>query len=193
MLWQLDWQSVAEGMFWLVLALLALPAAILYKCESLADRAKGRLENERTSFRKVQDNVISQEWQNLSRLHARAVEKDPDESNEHDIAKLSESIKQFRKTINEYGKGLKHTGKWRTRSSILLRGVVSPGICIILSVVLSGLAKSLPETTLRVPLWVTGYPYLYLEHFLLILASAATVLGIYFGVKTLLVTFARSE
>ena len=193
MLWELDWQSVAEGMLWLGLALLALPGAILYKCESLADRAKERLDNQRTSFRKVQDNIISQEYQNLSRLLAKVVDKDPVESNEKDIAELIKPIRQFRKTINKYAKGLKDMGKWRTRSSIFLRGVLCSGICIILSAVLSGLAKSLSESELAVPLWVTGYPWVYLNHFLLILALASTILGIYFGVKTLLVAFARSE
>jgi len=194
--WELDWKFVAEAMFFVGIGLLALPIGIAIACESLASRAKGRLDSERASFRNIQDEVISQEYQKLSQLLTSAINKDPDESNERDIAEFRESIRQFGKMINQYVKGLKNTSKWRTRSSILLRGVLWPGIFIFLTITLSVLARILSDSELWLPIWPQGggqYIYIYLNHLFLILALMFIISGIYFGAKILWVTLARSE
>jgi len=194
MFWELlDWKIIAGAVFWLSLAFFALPGVIASQCESLANRAKGRLSNERASFRKEQGKTISQEYNKLGQLLAGAIKKGPDESKEKDIAECYKSVRRLRKMINKYVKGLKEIARWRTRSSILILGVLCSAIFIFLSASLSGLAWSLGETELIVPLWLTGCPYIYLNHFLLILATVSIILGIYFGAKTLWVTLARSE
>jgi hypothetical protein len=194
MFWEFfDWKIIAQAMFGLSIALFTLPGGIIFKCEYLANRAKGRLSNERASFRKEWGNTIAEEYNKLGQLFARTAEKGSDESEEKDIEECYKSIKRLRKMIIKYVKGLRAINRWRTRSSILKLGVVYSAICLGLSAILSGLAWGLAESDLYLPLWITGCPYIYLNHTLLILAAVSLILGVYFGARTLRVTLARSK
>jgi hypothetical protein len=196
MLWEFNWGLVAEVAFFLSITFLALPLGIAFNCESLAKRAKNRLSKERALFRKEQGNAISREYDRLGQLLAKAAGNGSDESEEKDIVECYKSVRHLRKMIGKYVKGLKDIARWRTRSSILILGVLCSGICIFLSAILSGSAWSLEETELFVPVWYSGYSHfycVYLNHFLLILAAVSFILGVYFGARTLWVTLARSK